>query len=139
VLRWLSRRVCLPAIRWNAPFGCRQIVHVDSRKSRLIIPQRSVKQSAEHALRPTVFHRIDRLVVHALQRRIVATLHSLFASLDNLYSLDTRAEKLRVYILRQSAKVQAILEVARGGVSRAETHMALPRLRADIPRRKALP
>jgi hypothetical protein len=116
VLKWLPRRVCLPTVRWNAPFGCRPIVHVDSRKSRLIVPKRSFEQGAEHALRPTVLNRIDRLVVHALQRRIIATLHGVLASLDHLDRLNTCAQKLRVHILRQGSQVQAVLEVARRGV-----------------------
>jgi hypothetical protein len=104
-LKCISRRVCLPTVRWDAPFRCRQIVHVDSRESRLILPKRSFEQGAQHALRSTVLNRIDRLVVHALQRRIVATLHGVLASLDHLDRIDTCAEKLRVHILRQGSQV----------------------------------
>jgi len=97
--------------RWYAPFGCRQIVHVDARKPCFILLERALEQSTKHAFGSPIVCRVDRFFLHALQRRFVSIVHSLVSPLDHLHSLDARAEELRLYVLRQGTQIEAVLEI----------------------------
>jgi hypothetical protein len=106
---WTCVRSCMSRWEslWRGPF-----VHVNTRKPCLVLLECAVEQSTKHAFRPSILCRVDRLLIHALQHSVVATLHGLVAPLHDLHSVDACTEELRVHILRQGPQVEAILEVA---------------------------
>ena len=80
---------------WRGPF-----VHVNTRKSCLVLLERTVEQSTKHAFRPSILGRVDRLLIHALQHSVVATFDGFLAPLHNLHGVDACTEELRVHVLR---------------------------------------
>jgi hypothetical protein len=98
--------------RWHA--STRPIiddVDLDSCQSRIILLERTVEQSAEHDVGPSLIDRFDRLIIHPLQRRLFAHVHSILTPLNYLYRVNTGTEELRVHLLRQGTEVETVLEV----------------------------
>ena len=83
-----------PVRRWHAsPRPVVHDVHVNHEQPRVVLPERSFQQSAEHDVRPPLVHRLDRLVLHPLQRRFVTHVDRVLSPFHHLHRIDTGAER----------------------------------------------